>query len=63
MQPRTLAEHIRLTEVSFGEVKVSILLPGGKHTVSYVMALDERMLDDLKPPPDMETERLRAPQS
>ena len=52
-----------MTEVSFGEVRVSILLRGAKHTMSYVMALDERMLDDLKPPPDMETERLRAPQS
>ena len=59
----SVLETAPMSEVSFGEVHVSILFRDMEHSQTYVMALNERMLDDLKPPPDMETERLRAPQS
>ena len=50
-----------ITEVDFAEVRVSISLPKMTNTVTYVMKLDDRMLEDLKPPPDMKTVRKELP--
>ena len=62
MNPLTVAEHMPLTTISFGEVRVQVLLPGDKNTLTYAMALDERMLDDLRPPPpDLEAARRELP--